>query len=41
MLDYEKEFGHPETKEEKEVMKDVYERYRIIKRMSRRSNQVS
>jgi len=39
LRDYEKEFGHPEGKEEKECMKAVYERYRIIKRMARRSSQ--
>jgi len=39
LRDYEKEFGHPESREEKDCMKEVYERYRIIKRMARRSSQ--
>jgi len=39
LREYENEFGHPESREEKEVMKEVYERYRVIKRMARRSSQ--
>lgn len=37
LLEYEKKHGHPETKEEKEQMKDLYERYRTVKRLARRS----
>jgi len=40
LRDYEKEFGHPESRAEKDTMKEVYERYRVIKRMARRSSQV-
>ena len=39
-LDYEREFGHPETREERDATKEVYERYRAIKRLARRSSQV-
>lgn len=38
LREYEKEFGHPDTREEKDAMKEVYERYRVIKRMARRSS---
>eukprot|EP00092_Neocalanus_flemingeri_P019741 GFUD01021381.1.p1 GENE.GFUD01021381.1~~GFUD01021381.1.p1 ORF type:complete len:979 (+),score=194.06 GFUD01021381.1:418-3354(+) len=38
LLDFERVHGHPETKDEKEVMKDLYERYRTVKRLARRSS---
>jgi len=38
LLEFEKMHGHPETKEEKEAMKDLYERYRNVKRLARRSS---
>merc|ERR1712142_400011 len=38
LLEFEKVHGHPETKEEKEAMKDLYERYRNVKRLARRSS---
>jgi hypothetical protein len=38
LLEFEKIHGHPETKEEKEAMKDLYDRYRSVKRMARRSS---
>lgn len=41
LLEFEKAHGHPETKEEKEAMKDLYERYRNVKRLARRSSSVS
>ena len=41
LLEFEKVHGHPETKEEKDAMKDLYERYRSVKRLARRSSSVS
>ena len=41
LLEFEKIHGHPESKEEKEIMKVIYERYRVIKRLARRSSSVS
>jgi len=38
LLEFEKVHGHPETKEEKDAMKDLYERYRSVKRLARRSS---
>ena len=38
--EYEKLHGHPQTKEAKEAMKDIYDRYRMFKRLARRSNSV-
>jgi hypothetical protein len=38
--EYEKLHGHPQTKEAKEAMKDIYDRYRMVKRLARRSNSV-
>jgi len=40
LKDYEREFGHPETREERDATKEVYERYRAIKRLARRSSQI-
>ena len=37
LLDFERIHGHPETKEEKEAMKELYERYRALKMIVRRS----
>merc|ERR1719433_899332 len=37
LLDFERIHGHPETKEEKEAMKELYERYRALKMMVKRS----
>eukprot|EP00091_Calanus_sinicus_P002712 TRINITY_DN12807_c0_g1_i1.p1 TRINITY_DN12807_c0_g1~~TRINITY_DN12807_c0_g1_i1.p1 ORF type:complete len:454 (+),score=93.15 TRINITY_DN12807_c0_g1_i1:148-1509(+) len=38
LLEFEKIHGHPETKEEKDAMKELYERYRSVKRLARRSS---
>ena len=41
LLDFEQLFDHPSTPEEKELMKDIYDRYRTVKRLVRRSSNVS
>ena len=41
LLEFERVHGHPETKDEKEAMKELYERYRSVKRLARRSSSVS
>ena len=38
LLDFERIHGHPETKDEKEAMKDLYDRYRSLKMIVKRSN---
>ena len=38
LLDFEKNHGHPETKDEKEAMKGLYDRYRSLKMLVNRSN---
>jgi len=38
LLEFERVHGHPETKDEKEAMKELYERYRSVKRLARRSS---
>ena len=38
LLDFERIHGHPETKDEKEAMKDLYDRYRSLKIIVKRSN---
>lgn len=38
LLEFERIHGHPETKEEKDAMKELYERYRSVKRLARRSS---
>ena len=38
LLEHERRHGHPESREEREEMQDVYERYRSIKRLARRSS---
>lgn len=38
LLDFEKQHGHPDTKQAKEAAKELYDRYRMVKRMARRSN---
>jgi len=38
LLEFERVHGHPETKDEKEAMKNLYERYRTVKRLARRSS---
>jgi len=38
LLEFEKIHGHPETTEEKDAMKELYERYRSVKRLARRSS---
>ena len=38
LLDFERIHGHPETKDEKEAMKELYDRYRSLKMMVKRSN---
>jgi len=38
LLHYERKHGHPESREEKDEMKDIYERYRNVKRLARRSS---
>ena len=41
LLQYEHMFGHPETEEEKLLVKSIYDRYRAVKRQFRRSSSVS
>jgi hypothetical protein len=38
--EYEKLHGHPDTEAAKEASKELYDRYRLLKRMARRSNSV-
>ena len=38
LLQFERMFGHPESPEEKELMKGIYDRYRNVKRLVRRSS---
>ena len=38
LLQFEHLFGHPESNEEKALVKDVYDRYRSVKRHVRRSS---
>lgn len=38
LLEFEKEHGHPEGKEEKDLTKALYDRYRMVKRIARRSS---
>merc|ERR1719433_1354548 len=38
LLDFEKIHGHPETKDEKEAMKELYDRYSSLKMIVKRSN---
>ena len=40
LLQFEHLFGHPETQEEKALVKDVYDRYRSVKRHIRRSSSI-
>jgi hypothetical protein len=40
LLQFEHLFGHPETQEEKSLVKDVYDRYRSVKRHIRRSSSI-
>ena len=40
LLQFEHLFGHPETSEEKDMVKDVYDRYRSVKRHVRRSSSI-
>jgi len=40
LLEFEAEHGHPQSRQEKEAMKDLYERYRAVKRAARRSASV-
>ena len=40
LLQFEHLFGHPETTEEKSLVKDVYDRYRSVKRYVRRSSSI-
>ena len=41
LLQFEKIHGHPQSKEEKDIMKDIYDRYRMVKKIARRSSSVS
>lgn len=38
LLQFEKLFGHPETEEEKSLTKEIYDRYRTVRRLVRRSS---
>jgi len=38
LLDFEKEHGHPLNRADKEIMSNLYERYRLVKRQCRRSS---
>ena len=40
LLQFEDLFGHPETNDEKVLVKDVYDRYRSVKRHIRRSSSI-
>ena len=40
LLQFEHLFGHPESIEEKALVKDVYDRYRSVKRYVRRSSSI-
>ncbi len=41
LLRFEATFGQPETAEEKDLTRDIYDRYRTVKRLVRRSSLVS